>query len=99
MMNKEDKKKIEKACRRVWELEKGKTVLVEFAKQGEGIRVDYRCLGKDTDACNECSLRFKCYSSQYLIIDSKDLDLSIDVTINEAVERYIKGHRNAKSTS
>lgn len=96
MISEEDKKKLEKACRREWELEEGKTVLVEFKKQGEGIRVDYRCLDKDTDVCDRCGLRFQCYSSQYLVIDSKDLDLSIDVTINEAVERYINGYKPKK---
>ena len=90
-LNKEDRKQLEQATRRAFDLEEGKTVLVDFGE--ECIRVDYRCLDKDTDVCNECKLRFKCYLSQYLILAPKELKLSLDETINESVERFIEGHK------
>ena len=86
---------LKKAVARAFELEEGKGVLVEFPKLEKVIRLDYRCMDKDTDVCNKCGLRFTCYSSQYLVIPFETLyqggRSDIEETINEKAENYIKG--------
>jgi len=84
---------LKKAVTRAFDLEEGKVVLVDFGN-GIAIRSDYECKDKGTDACNDCRLRFGCYSNQYLIIDAKNLNLSLDHTINELVEDYIEAHKH-----
>jgi hypothetical protein len=92
MISKEDKKKLEQAAKRAFDLEKGKTVLVQFSDD-YFIRVDYRCLDKDTDVCVDCKLRFRCYLSQYLTLDPKELNLNLDATINESVKMFVERHK------
>jgi len=89
-------KDLEKAVRRAFELEEGKTVVINF--KDCPVRVDYRCMDKDTDICDGCRLRFTCYSSQYLTLEPKDLRFPQDLkeTINERVEAYVESFKPAK---
>lgn len=96
MINKEDMKRLEKEARRAWELEKGKTIIVEF--DNCKVRADYHCLDKDTKVCETCKLRFRCYLGQFLTIDYKELHLNIDTTLNEAVEGYVEGFKGERKT-
>jgi len=88
---------LKKAVSRAFNLEEGKVVLIDF-DNGVAVRSDYECKDKGTDVCDECKLRFKCYLSQYLIIDAKDLSLTLDHTINEIVENYIESAKPRKKT-
>ena len=88
--------KIEKAAARAFEMEDGKTVLVDIG--GTGIRCDYRCMDKETEVCDKCRLKFKCYTSQYLIIEGKELRLNdIGQTLNEKVEAYVTSRKGKRS--
>lgn len=89
-------KDLEKAIRRTFDQEEGKTVVIDFGNML--VRSDYRCMDKDTDVCDNCRLRFKCYSCQYLTIEQKDLHLPPDLkeTINECVEAYVESHKPMK---
>lgn len=97
-------KDLEKAVRREWELEDGKTVVINFPHDSNKdffVRVDYRCMDKDTDVCDNCKLRFRCYSSQYLVLDAKELRFelgSLKETISETVEAYIKSFKQKNDT-
>jgi hypothetical protein len=86
-------KDVEKAVRRAFDMEEGKTVVVDFKEAP--VRVDYRCMDKDTDVCDECRLRFTCYSSQYLILKPEVLQFPADLreTINERVEAYVESFK------
>ena len=87
---------LKKEIARAFDMEEGKTILVPL-DDTHAIRTDFRCMDKDTDVCDECKLKFKCYPSQYLTIDKKELNLeNIGQTINEKVEKYIGKHKPDK---
>lgn len=82
-------KELVTAVRRALSLDKGKIVLVTFGGDND-VRSGYECQDKDTNVCNECLLRFTCYTNQYLTIEAKDLDLRLDQPLDETVEDYIE---------
>lgn len=86
---------LKKSVARAFDLEKGKTVLVQLT-DGAIIRIDFRCMDKDTDVCFTCGLRFNCYTSQSLTIPFKKLypvGNDIEETISERAEYYVKVHK------
>src|SRR3990172_9044937 len=88
--------KTRKIAARAFEVEEGKTVLVDIDKD-HAIRADYRCMDKDSDICEGCGLRFTCYSSTWLLLKQKDLHFEdIGQTLNEKVEAFITSKKPKK---
>ena len=71
----------------------GKEIILTF-KDYE-LLLDNRCLGKDTEACDKCKLKFRCYSSDAIRI-SFDEELakmplpSKRPTLGEAIQWYLQ---------
>jgi len=93
----EMREEIKLKAARAFDLEDGKTVVVALDEKIL-MRVDYRCMDKETEVCDDCRLRFSCYSSQYLIIERDKLTWGMDLqeTINEKVKAYVERHKPAK---
>lgn len=73
----------------------GKEIVVVF--EDCELLMDNRCLGKDTDACSKCKLKFRCYTSDALRINFKDEILKMPLpserpTISEIVQHYLYGN-------
>lgn len=58
------------------------------------IVADFRCLEQEQQiVCQICTLRFRCYLSDTLEIDYKDLALPDEAPINDKVKAYIAAHQ------
>jgi len=71
----------------------GKEIVMVF--EDCELLVDNRCLGKDTDACNKCKLKFRCYTSDALRINFKDEIIKMPLpserpTLGEIIQWYLQ---------
>jgi hypothetical protein len=71
----------------------GKAITVVF----EDCRLlsDIRCLAKDTEKCDKCKLKFRCFTGANLDINFlKELKCQaleeLQITLNEAVEAFLR---------
>ena len=78
----------------------GKEIIMVF--EDCELLVDNRCLGKDTDACDKCKLKFRCYTSDALRINFKDEITKMPLpserpTLGEIIQWYL--HMNGVDPS
>ena len=78
----------------------GKEIIMVF--EDCELLVDNRCLGKDTDACNKCKLKFRCYTSDALRINFKSEIIKMPLpserpTLGEIIQWYL--HMNGVDPS
>jgi len=71
----------------------GKEIVLVFDEYE--IQLDNRCLGKDTEACDKCKLKFRCYTSDALRINFKSEIIKMPLpserpTISEIVQWYLQ---------
>ena len=71
----------------------GKEIVMVF--EDCELLLDNRCLGKDTEACDKCKLKFRCYTSDALRINFKDEIIKMPLpsqrpTIGEIVQWYFQ---------
>ena len=70
----------------------GKEIIMVF--EDCELLVDNRCLGKDTEACDKCKLKFRCYTSDALRINFKDEIIKMPLpserpTLGEIIQHYL----------
>jgi hypothetical protein len=81
----------QKVVRKALDEEEGKGIAVDFG--GFRLIADYRCMLKDTDACEACKLQFKCYTCTYLIIKIEELQPKDEnMTFGEKVQAYVDSY-------
>lgn len=73
----------------------GKEIVMVF--EDCELLVDNRCLGKDTDVCDKCKLKFRCYTSDALRINFKDEIIKMPLpserpTLGEIIQYYLQGN-------
>ncbi len=70
----------------------GKEIVLVFGKYE--VLLDNRCLGKDTEACDKCKLKFRCYTGDALRVSFEDEIAKMPLpserpTISEIIQWYL----------
>jgi len=71
----------------------GKEIILVFDEYE--ILLDNRCLGKDTDVCNTCKLKFRCYTGDAIRINFADEIVKMPLpserpTLGEIIQWYLE---------
>ena len=71
----------------------GKEIILIFSEYE--ILLDNRCLGKDTDVCDKCKLKFRCFTSDAIRINFDEEIVKMPLpserpTLGEVVQWYLR---------
>lgn len=73
----------------------GKEIVLTFEHNKYELLLDNRCLGKDTEACDKCKLKFRCYTGDALRISFDEEIAKMPLpsqrpTLGEVIEWYLR---------